>query len=103
MLIDRTHHVDASEPDENGKYDYFYEYDIFRFTEESVCLVARSYTSEPLEAHFLRVEENGNPRSMQDADLFQPLFLAALAHLRTEGKQQFHWLSGRGDGYEPVP
>jgi hypothetical protein len=103
MLIDRTHHIDASEPDESGMYDYYYEYDIYRFTDESSCLVARSYTSEPEEAHFLRIEANGNPRSMEDTDLSHPLFLAASAYLCTEGKLQFRWLSGRGDGYESVP
>ena len=103
MHIERTHHIDASDPDENGMHEYYYEYDIYRFTDDSICFVARSYIDEPDEAHFLRIEVNGGTRLMVDADLMHPLLLAAQAYLLNAGKIQLHWLSGRGNGYEPVP
>ncbi|MBK7146468.1 MAG: hypothetical protein IPH76_15130 [Xanthomonadales bacterium] len=56
MRVDRTRHIDSSEPDASGMLDYYYEYDIYRFVEGAECLVARSYTDSPQEAHFLRWE-----------------------------------------------
>ncbi|GAB2473843.1 hypothetical protein GCM10027082_26520 [Comamonas humi] len=103
MQIECTRHLDASEPDEDGGHDYYYEYDIYRFTDGALCLVARSYTDEPDEAHFLNLLEHGQLRLLADADLAHPLLLAARAHLLATGKTRLHWLSGRGQGYEPLP
>lgn len=89
MHIECTRHVDASELDEAGFYEYCYEYDLYRFTDESICFVARSYTDEPNEVHFLRVEEDGRPRLMVNADLTHPVCLAAQAHLLAVGKSIF--------------
>lgn len=103
MQIARTHHIDASQPDDNGDLDYFYEYDLYRFSEGSLCLFARSYADEPDEAHFLNLAIGDRSRPLADADLTHPLFLAAKVHLLSEGKVRLNWLSGRGNGYEPLP
>lgn len=103
MHIERIRQIDASEPDESGMYDYYYEYDLYRFTEGDLCLVARSYTDEPDEVHFLRTEEGASWRPVTAADLSHPLSVLARSHLRSEGKVHIRWLSGKGDGYEPVP
>ncbi|RYF09027.1 MAG: hypothetical protein EOO31_00370 [Comamonadaceae bacterium] len=103
MHIERTRHIDCSEPDATGGYDYYYEYDVYRFTDVSHCLTARSYTDEPGEAHFLSMETHGRRRTLVDADLANPLFQLAQSYLRGQGKTRMHWLSGRGNGYEPVP
>lgn len=84
-------------------YDYYYEYDIYRFTDGPLCLVARSYTDTPDEAHFLKIGVNGSERTITGADLAHPLSLLAQDHLRNEGKVHLKWLSGKGNGYEPVP
>ncbi|HWU98229.1 MAG TPA: hypothetical protein VN114_06930 [Oxalicibacterium sp.] len=103
MHIDRTHHIDTAESDENGDVDYFYEYDIYRFSEGSMCLFARSYIDEPDEAHFLNFSIDGESQLIVDADLTRPLLVSAKEHLLSEGKVRLHWLSGRGNGYEPLP
>lgn len=103
MHVERTRHVDASEPDEAGMYDYFYEYDVYRFTVGPTCVVARSYTDQPDEAHFLRIEVEGQGRLMTSADFLDPLVSAARAHLQAIGKVRLSWLSGREVGYESVP
>jgi hypothetical protein len=64
MHVERTHHIDASDRDESGSYEYYYEYDLYRFTLGGTCLVARSYADEPNEAHFLRIEERGSVRPL---------------------------------------
>jgi hypothetical protein len=101
MNVETTHHVDASEPDANGMYEYHYEYDVFSFSAGRMALVARSYSNEA-EAHFLRIEVDGAPRLLTKADLNQPLFASATDYLRSLGKEQINWLSGRGNGYELV-
>ena len=103
MQVERTHHIDASEPDDAGMHEYHYEYDIYRFVDETACFVARSYTDQPTEAHFLGVQVDGRDRLLTDADLAHPLCLAAQDYLRGEGKIELNWLSGRGNGYEAVP
>lgn len=101
MNVETTHHVDASEPDADGMHSYHYEYDLFSFSDGLVTLIARSYDNET-EAHFLSIEIDGEARLLADADLRMPLFAGAVAHLHSIGKQQINWLSGRGNGYEPV-
>lgn len=103
MYVEHVRKIDSSEPDDSGSYEYYYEYDIYRFTDGRDCFIARSYTWQPDEAHFLGVEINGNPRTMVVADLKHPLFLLAQSYLRTEGKLNLRWLSEKGPGYESVP
>ena len=101
MHVERIHQVDSSDPDESGICEYHYEYDIYRFTDGSTCFVARSYTDEPDEAHFLRVETHGRPRALTRSDLTHPVFLSAQAHLHSEGKTHVRWLAR--EGYERIP
>ena len=99
MQIAITHHVDASEPDAQGMYDYCYEYDVFRFAADGVTFVARSYVDEPEEAHFLRIEVDGSARRMTSDDLSRPLLRQAALHLQSIGKKSLTWLGGGGAGY----
>lgn len=103
IQVERTRHVDCSEPDASGAYDYYYEYDLYRFSDGAACLIARSYTDTPDEAHFLSLDVGGKSRLLKAADLARPMCVFAQLHLRGEGKRELHWLSGRGNGYEPVP
>lgn len=103
MQVERVRHVDCGEPDASGIYEYYYEYDIYRFIDAATSLVARSYTDTPAEVHFLTIEVAGKSRTLQPADLARPLCALAQAYLRREGKLEIRWLSGRGNGYEPVP
>lgn len=103
MQIECSRHIDSSGPDESGVYDYHYEYDIYCFTDDTLSLIARSYIDEPDEAHFLSVQTHGHWRNLVDADWAHHLFHQALSYLRSEGKTQLRWLSGRANGYESVP
>lgn len=100
MKVESTHHVDASERDARGFYQWRYEYDIHRFTEGEVTLVARSYVDEPQEAHFLRTEEGGTSRFVSESDVATPLFREAVDYLRRSGKLVLRRLGD--DGYEPI-
>jgi len=42
-------------------------------------------------------------RSLTEGDLRSKLLGEVIAYLRHQGKTEFNWLSGRGNGYEPVP
>ncbi|MBO9747341.1 hypothetical protein J7431_08680 [Xanthomonas phaseoli pv. dieffenbachiae] len=95
--------VDCSAPDASGALEDAYEYDIYRFLDGERCLIARSYIDTPSEAHFLSIDVAGESRLLKDADLLESLWLVAQSQLRREGKLQLRWLSGRDNGYEPVP
>ncbi|MBB5943886.1 MULTISPECIES: hypothetical protein [Xanthomonas] len=101
MHVDISHHVDASEPDDED--GYYYAYTLYHFSDGRDRLLARSYDDEAEQAHFLSIEVEGRARTMTDADLRHPLLLAAAAYLAGAGKRRLRWLSGRGDGYEPLP
>jgi hypothetical protein len=102
MQVQTTRHVDAGEPDADGFYDYYYEYDVTVFSAGSLSLVARSYTDAPHEAHFLRIEAGSRHRQLTDEDMKSPLVIEATTYLRAQGKSDINWLSGRGNGYEAV-
>jgi hypothetical protein len=102
MQIECSHHIDASDPDDQGMYEYYYEYDLYRFSEGDNCLVARSYYDEPEEAHFLRMEIDGQARLLADSDLKTQLFNDSTKYLRELGKKRLMWLSGQHNGYQPV-
>lgn len=101
MQIECTHHIDASEPDEDGFYDYYYEYDLYHFRAESLCLVARSYSDTPTQAHFLRIEKQGKGRLLTPEDLKQALLQQAMDYLRDQSKQELTWLNGERGAYAP--
>ena len=102
MNVQVTHHVDAGEQDANGMYDYFYEYDIYEFSDGRESLIARSYTDTPLQAHFLRIANNGKGRRLCRKDLAGKLFHDAIAYLRQKGKAELYWLSNGPVTYEPI-
>ena len=102
MDIVATHHIDSSEPDAWGRYEWRYEYDLYKFTDGDTSLIARSYKGES-EAHFLRIEIVETHRMLNDTDLRMPLFLTSVEYLRNVGKTKLQWLSGHGNGgYEDV-
>ena len=41
MQVEFSHHIDASEADAEGFYEYYYEYDIYCFTLGGLSLVVR--------------------------------------------------------------
>ncbi len=91
MKVDKSHHIDKGEPDEEGTYDYYYDYHIYKFSEKDLKLIARSYKGES-EAHLLRVEEKGKQGFFSTNRLKEPLVLQALEYLRSEGKTTFCYL-----------
>ena len=85
MKVDKSHHIDKSEPDADGMYEYYYEYDIYEFSEGDLKLVTRSYENES-EAHFLRLEKKGNKSFLSKKSLNEPLVQQAIDYLKKEGK-----------------
>jgi hypothetical protein len=100
MEIETTHHVDASPKNVDRSHAFFYEYDLFRFSAGGIAIVARSYTDQPQEAHFLRIERGGKSDRLEVEDLRRTLFVQAVLYLKGVGKDQLSWLTERG--YEPL-
>ena len=100
MEVSVTHHIDCSELRQDGLYDWYYEYHLFRFTEEPMTFVVRSYVDSTDEAHFLGLENGRKTRSLSPGDLELPLFQQAVHYLRESGKFSITWLSDCG--YKPI-
>ena len=61
MQVEFSHHIDASEADAEGFYEYYYEYDIYRYTLGAQCLVVRSYSDASTQASVLRLQSWQTP------------------------------------------
>lgn len=81
---------------EDGTYLFRYEYDIYRFIEADVVLVARSYVDQPEEVHFLSLERRGNAQALSEADVASRLAQEARRFLQQRGMSEFNWLSEEG-------
>lgn len=103
MGVEVSHHIDASEPDVEGFYDYHYEYDVFEFTDGVVTFLARAYSDEPERAAMMTRTEGKRYHLLTKRDLRHPLFLTAAAYLRTVGKSHLDWLDRRSGAYVPLP
>ena len=101
--VTQTHCIDRAAND-GGESLCHYEYDIYRYSDGKDALVARSYSSHPSEAHFLRLESSGESRPLSSTDLEAPLIKAAIRHLRSIGKVELYWLDFQNTetGYSPV-
>lgn len=91
MNIDKSHHIDKSEPDADGMYEYYYDYYIYEFTEGNLKLIARSYENEP-EAQFLGLEKDGEKAFLSKSILNEPLLQQAIEHLKKEGASSISYL-----------
>ena len=100
MKVEQTHHIDASDRDANGLYDWYYEYHLYRFSDGERTLVARSYTDGTEEAHFLRFEVQKKPLGVTAKDIDDPLLKQATLHLRSIGKVSIKYLGP--EGYAPL-
>ena len=94
MKVRRTHHIDASELDENGYYDYYYEYDVYEFEEDGLSIIVRCYSDTPEEANFLCTKRNGEIGGFRQEHVDTYLFKAAVEYLRSEGKSKFMKVGG---------
>jgi len=103
VFVERTHHVDRIPPDLTAVPMQTYVYDLFRFSEGNEVLLARSYSIEPFDAHFLRREACSVHLGLTSKDTTTPLFAAAVSYLRGIGMLRVEWLNIEGEGYEPVP
>jgi hypothetical protein len=42
MNISTSHHIDKSDKDSQGQYEFHYEYDLYEFRENGICIIARN-------------------------------------------------------------
>lgn len=99
MTMAMSHHIDASEPDVDGFYEYYYEYDVFEFTDGVMTLLVRSYSDEPEMAALMGWNKGKKSYRLTKRDLLHPLILEAAAFLRTTGKSKIDWLDRNSRAY----
>ncbi|MGF6542169.1 hypothetical protein [Paraburkholderia youngii] len=100
MEVIVSHHIDCGERDENGMYEYYYEYDIYEVGKGNVSYMARAYVDEPGDAHFLKMKGDGDHdwRTITERDKDDSLFKEAVKYLRSIGKSNIRCFMGRA-GY----
>lgn len=102
MQVQCSHHIDASDPDANGDYEYYYEYDIFLFSEGELTLQARSYSDESRSVSLMGLKQAGKHRTLEYKDLQRPLVQQAVDYMRNAGKTEVRWFNLQYARYEPV-
>jgi|SRR3989339_287733 len=103
MNIISTHHIDASDVNADGSYDYYYEYDIYEISDKNTKLMARSYIDEPEKVHFLSIQENkSKKRLLNKKDLKSLLIKEAIKYFVSNGKYMISYLSNTNRGYLPI-
>ena len=69
MTVSKTQHIDASEPDDHGKYDYHYAYTTYVFAQDGIEYTARSYDDEPEKVAFVGKSVNAEAKVIIGDDL----------------------------------
>lgn len=99
LKVEVSHHIDASEADGDGFYAYYYEYDVYEFSDEVMILTARAYVDEPAKAALIGWANGERSCRLKKRDLDHPLVLSAIEYLQRAGKSELYWLSAKGRGY----
>jgi hypothetical protein len=103
VTLTHDHCVEFMGPD-GGPYEFYYDYDVYRFEEGHTAVIARSYRDEPGVASFSGFEVAGTDRPLQRTDFHLPLVRTAVQHLRAIGKQELTWFGSSATGtYCPIP
>ena len=85
MKVSKTHEIDCSEMDDDGFYDWYYEYDLYEFSFGNIRLHAKSYADTPEEVSIFAYEKDGE-RSILDNNIIETFeFLNALKYLKSLG------------------
>ncbi len=74
--------VDKGEVDEDGNYDYIYEYTLYYFTIDNICYVFRSYKDNYREVIFLRKEVDGKILNLNDGEINSDNFKSIIKFLK---------------------
>jgi len=93
--------VERREFDESGP-GFRYVYSLYTFEADGVSYVARSYRSEPTEAHFLRKEIGAQSTTLTPGDIQSELFRGAIGYLREAGIRTIRYLSQSEQGYVEI-
>ncbi|WP_439892075.1 hypothetical protein ACS7SF_05675 [Ralstonia sp. 25C] len=105
MNVEKEHFIDCSDPDADGMYDYYYEYDVYEFQDGGMSYVVRCYTDEPLQASFMGVRPTGKEGDewgfLQLSDMQTDLFRQVVSYLTDAGKRDITFLSE--EGYQAIP
>jgi len=103
ITLTQDHCVEFMGPD-GGPYEFYYDYDVYRFEEGGTAVTVRSYRDEPRMASFSGLEVAGNDRPLERADFHLPLVRAAVQHLRAIGKQELTWFGpSETETHSPIP
>jgi hypothetical protein len=100
MKVSVSQHIDKSDVNENGSYDYYYAFTLYAFSYGEVIYHARSYSDQVDEAHFINGERDGKVFFLSNTELKIDLFIEACRYLNASACRQLTYLGN--DGYLPI-
>ena len=105
ISVSRKHCVDKMGPNQDGYYEFYYDYELIDFSLGTTTLHGRTYADDPEEAHLIALELDGQRKFLSVTDFETPLPRAAIRYFHNSGKTQLNWLdpSNELSGYSPVP
>jgi hypothetical protein len=100
MEVTISRHIDKSELRADGFYDYYYDFNLYAFSDGNIIYHARSYNDQHDEAHFINGNRNGKKFFIGNADFKTDLFIEACTYLQACGLIKLTYLDN--DGYAPI-
>ncbi|MDJ0758290.1 MAG: hypothetical protein QNJ19_02785 [Woeseiaceae bacterium] len=103
--VTRSKGVDKMGPDEDGLYEFYYDFELFEFRSGSRVVHGRAYADQENEASLIAIYEDGERRLMSVSDLQADLGRAAIRYFKNIGKTDIKWLDpdNKVTGYSPIP
>jgi hypothetical protein len=100
MQVTLSRHIDKSELRADGFYDYYYDFNLYKFSNSNIIYHARSYNDQPGEAHFINGEHEGKVFFLGNTDFNTDLFIEACTYLQACGFKEL--CCSRDQGYAPI-
>ncbi len=82
MEISKEHIIDCGDKSEDGSYDFYYEFDLYKFKFKSIVFLAKSYKDESELVSFFGVDIEGKREMIVKEQLKSDMFVQAVEYLR---------------------
>ena len=105
VSITITHCIDSSDPDSNGAYEFYYDYETIVFEMGSESLSGKRYADTPEEASLIRIKDFSGERLLEASDLKRELVIVSVCYLKANGAKSVRYLdqSNTISGYSAFP
>ncbi len=94
----KIEHIKDFEKNKDGSYKYYYEFDLYEFSDGLIKFIARSYRDTFEKVSFLKKVVGGKSQNIEKGDFDLKLFKDAAQYLLNEGKKSLFYFDLK-EGY----